>query len=256
MCTPFPADMVSWWGGDNNALDLVDTNHGIVQNGATYAPGKINQAFSFDGTDDYALIADPVPASLQAIQNEITIDAWIYVTEYPPSDGTYGLALIAGSQKDESVSGASIFLDGRTNPDGQTGIPTGDIDFQIGDGTWHAANTQTPVPLNQWVHIAAARKANENARIYYNGVLQPSISAPWAGGISYTDAWFAIGQQKDLNRPFKGLVDEVEVFNRALTVEEVAAIYNAGSAGKCRSCTPPPADMGPGGRPKLIPMTA
>ena len=40
-----------------------------------------------------------------------------------------------------------------------------------------------------------------------------------------------------------GLVDEVEYFNRALSASEIQAIYNAGSAGKCRTCTPPPPNM-------------
>jgi len=45
------------------------------------------------------------------------------------------------------------------------------------------------------------------------------------------------------NDRFNGLADEVEYFNRALNQTEVQAIYNAGSAGKCRTCTPPPANM-------------
>src|SRR5262249_22714438 len=143
-------------------------------------------------------------ASLQ-IQNEITLSAWIYVTEYPSGDPTLGLGLVVGSQYDAATAGATIFLDGRTNPDGQTG-PPGHIHFQIGDGSLHTTNVNAQVPLNEWVHIAATRRANEDAKVYYNGVLQPSTSAPWSGSISYMGAWFAIGQQKDINRPFKGLI--------------------------------------------------
>jgi hypothetical protein len=242
-CVSAPSGMVSWWPGDGNANDIRGSNNGTLVNGATFSPGKVGQAFSLDGTNDYVLVGDPIPASLQ-IQNEITIDAWIYVTEYPSGDGTYGLGLIAGSQYDTAAAGASIFLDGRTNPDGQT-APAGHIHFQIGDGaSFHTTNTQTQVPLNQWVHIAATRKAGEDAKVYYNGVSQPLTSVPWPSGtISYAGAWFAIGQQKDIPRPFKGLIDEPEVFNRAISQSEVQAIYNAGSAGKCHSCTPPPAGM-------------
>src|SRR5262249_7938171 len=134
--------------------------------------------------------------------------------------------------------GATIFLDGRTNPDGQTS-PPGHVHFQIGDGAFHTANANAQVPLNKWVHIAATRRANEDAKIYYNGVLQPSTSVPWSGSISYNGAWFAIGQQKDINRPFNGLIDEVEVFNRALSQAEIRSIVDAGSAGKCKG-TPIP----------------
>jgi len=238
-CVPPPPNMVSWWPGDGNPNDIWDGNPGTLVNGATFAAGEVGQAFSFNGNNQYVLIGDPVPASLQ-IQNEITLDAWIYVTGYPAGNT---LGLIVGSQYDVNRAGATIFLDGRTNPDGQT-APPGHIHFQIGDGSFHVANANAQVPLNQWVHIAATRRANEDANIYYNGVLQPSTSVPWSGSISYNGAWFAIGQQKDINRPFNGLIDEVEVLNRALTQAEVQAIVNAGSAGKCKPiCAPPPPNM-------------
>ena len=104
----------------------------------------------------------------------------------------------------------------------------GHIHFQIGDGSWHVANANAQVPLNQWVHVAATRKANEDAMIYYNGVLQPSASVPWWGTISYAGAWFAIGQQKDLARPFNGQIDEARIYNRALTPAEVTALAGQG----------------------------
>jgi hypothetical protein len=104
-CAPAPAGMVSWWKAEGNADDSQDDNHGTLQGGATFAPGKVGQAFSFDGNNQYVLIADPVPANLQ-IQNEITLDAWIYVTSYPDSNS---LGLIVGSQYDVTQSGATIF---------------------------------------------------------------------------------------------------------------------------------------------------
>src|SRR5262249_15122121 len=161
-----------------------------------------NRAFSFNGNNQYVLIGDPVPADLQ-IQTEITLDAWIYVTQYP--DGN-SLECIVGSQFDGTASGATIFLDGRTNSDGQP-CPPGHIHFQIGNGSFHTSNANSQVPLNRWVHIAATRKANEDAKIYYDGVSQPLTSVPWDGTITYSGAWFAIGQQKDINRPFNGLID-------------------------------------------------
>ncbi len=237
-CVPAPQGLVSLYKGEQNALDSGSDNHGTLQNGATFAVGKVGQAFSLDGVDDRILVADPVPASLQ-LQNEISLNAWIYVTSYP-SDTPNGLGMIVGSQFDGTFSGASIFLDGRNNPDGHV-APPGHIHFQIGNGSWHHTNTRTAVPLNQWVHISANRKAGEDARIYFNGVLQPSTSVGWSGGITYNNAWFAIGQQKDMPRPFKGLIDEVSVFSRALAESEVQSIVNADSAGVC-----PTAGLNPG----------
>ena len=49
VCVPPPPGMVSWWPGDGNANDIQDGNHGTLRNGATFAPGKVGQAFSLDG---------------------------------------------------------------------------------------------------------------------------------------------------------------------------------------------------------------
>src|SRR6185295_2991399 len=73
-CTPPPAGMVSWWAADNHALDIRGGSNGSLQNGATFAPGKVAQAFSFDGVDDYVDVQGS-PA-IGAI-NSITVEAWI-----------------------------------------------------------------------------------------------------------------------------------------------------------------------------------
>jgi hypothetical protein len=57
-CVPPPANMVSWWPGDGNANDIQDGNNGTLQNGATFAPGEVQQAFSLDGDDDRIDVAD------------------------------------------------------------------------------------------------------------------------------------------------------------------------------------------------------
>src|SRR3989304_5996219 len=51
-CVTPPSGMVSWWGGDGNAFDIIGANNGTLMNGATYAAGKVGQAFSFDGVND------------------------------------------------------------------------------------------------------------------------------------------------------------------------------------------------------------
>jgi uncharacterized repeat protein (TIGR02543 family) len=218
-----------------NSLD------GTIVNGVTYAAGLSGKSARFDGANAYVLIGSSVPQKLR-IQDQITLEAWIYATSYP--SGTLGL--IVGSQYESGThAGATIYLDGRTNPDGMT-APPGHIHFQIGDGSsWHTSNTSTTVPLNQWVHITATRKTGEDAKIYFNGVLQSSASLPWTNGnISYDGAWFALGQQKDINRPFNGRIDEVKVYNYALSADEVAADYGLGGPLKVVASTP--SDGAPG----------
>jgi hypothetical protein len=232
-----PASLAGWWKGDDSVVDQTGNgNNGTLENGAGYALGMDNDAFTFNGINQYVLMGQPVPSDLQ-IQNAITLQAWIYVTGYPADKGSGALGLIAGSQRDGTTAGASIFYDGRTNPDGASNSPPGHIHFNIGgDGYWHITNAQTQVPLNQWVLVTATRSANGAGKIYYNGVLQPSAmagQAVWNGDVSYSGSWFAIGQQSDLNRPFNGFIDEVQVFDGELTATQIQGIYQAGNAGVC-----------------------
>jgi Concanavalin A-like lectin/glucanases superfamily len=115
-------------------------------------------------------------------------------------------------------------------------VPPGHIEFDLGDGSAaYYAETTTQVPLNQWTLITATQTANNPAQVYFNGVLQPPLNGgpAWGGAISYSGTWFAIGQDVDENWPFNGLIDEVQVYNTALTGAQVQAIYNAGGTGVC-----------------------
>ena len=92
------------------------------------------------------------------------------------------------------------------------------------------------VQTNTWYHVAVSIDGS-TARLYVNGLLQDS----GATLANYTPVpVFQIGAAACCGGDsFGGLVDEVEVFNRALTATEVQAIFNAGSAGKCKA-TPTP----------------
>ena len=211
------------WLLDGSAADT----SGNALDGTVNGPTSVNDrfgngsgAFAFDGVDDTVAIGDPVPAPLR-IQDAISLTAWIYVTELPPE-----LALIAGSQYDVTVSGATIFYDSRSNSDGLP-CPPGHIHFQIGNGSWHATNSSSVVPQDRWVFIAATRSANNPGKIYYDAVLQPSASATWSGGVSYDSNGFGMGDQKDLgSRIFKGGMDDVRVYGRELSAAEVEALYH------------------------------
>jgi hypothetical protein len=210
-------------------------NNGTLENGAGFTLGAVNDAFSFNGSNQYVLIGQPVPADLQ-IQNNFTMSAWIYVTSYPANVGSGPWQYIAGSES--SNNGYGLFLAGAVSGS-YPGVPPGAIDLDIGKGsTTYSVLTKTQIPLNQWVQVTATATANNPAQIYYNGVLQPAMTPSgetvWNGTIGYTaSSGFAIGQYLSGNYAFNGLIDEVQVYNTALTAAQVQALYTAGNAGVC-----------------------
>ena len=94
-----------------------------------------------------------------------------------------------------------------------------------------------PITLNGWHHVAAV-KDGSNLHIYINGILSASHSL--SGTLALNDALFTIGGlppelSSNIAQPSgtDGLIDEVDVFNRALTLAEIQSIHNAGGDGKC-----------------------
>jgi hypothetical protein len=217
-CVPAPSGLVSWWPGDGNADDIVGGNNGTLRNGATFATGQVQQAFSFDGVDDY-VNAGRHP-SLD-ITGDITLEAWIK----PDTIGSYARVIYKGSGDRSAadmayvlgVNGNSVYF-GLAKGGGQTWIESGG---GLIPGTWH--------------YIVGVLNGT-SMKTYVNGIEKGSAS--FTGPIDIEPRDLLIGGDDTSGRDFDGLVDEVEIFNRALSQAEIQAIYNAGSAGKCKNNPP------------------
>jgi hypothetical protein len=215
-CVQPPPNLVSWWPGDGNANDIQDGNNGTLQNGATFAPGLVGQAFSFDGAGAFVDVPDSPNLSFGA-SSSITVDLWAFRT------GTNPVMHLMGKREGCSGINASINYQMALNTASGEGLA-------FGSGFGNEAATGMDLPLNTWTHLAGTFDGTA-FRFYINGVLAataagtlgPINTAPLEIGGSGTCATFA------------GLIDEVEIFNRALSNQEIQAISNAGNAGKCKT---------------------
>src|SRR5258705_7916697 len=54
-CFTRPPGIAAWYRAENNALDFQGVNNGTLENGITFAPGEVGQAFNLDGVDDSVL---------------------------------------------------------------------------------------------------------------------------------------------------------------------------------------------------------
>ncbi len=219
VCVTPPSGMVGWWPSEGNANDISGgNNNGALQGGAMFAPGKVGQAFSFDASTNSGVIV-PSSSSLNPT-DAITLDAWVRPSSFPNG----GPAVIRKDTNNVGTTQYSLNVG-----DGST---TGVVHCNIGG---FIGVTGGLVPLNQWSHIACTYD-RQNLRAYLNGVEVVSAAATQAIPTPSPDTNLAIGKEDGFtDRNFDGLIDEVEIFNRALTQTEIQGIFNADSAGKCRS---------------------
>jgi len=210
-CLPPMAGLAAWWplddGSGSVARELVNARNGALH-GTTWAIGKAGTALNFDGLDDYLKLPDA--ASEVLLDAGGTISAWVN----PAVLGDNDIIAAFGSGQDGEGIGMGIF--------GQVRI-------------WHqgeAFDWQSAVllPVSTWTFLAYTWD-NAHESIYVNGDLiehRPRNFNYIPGKARIGQGWW--GQA---DSTFAGLVDEVQVYNRALTAEEIAALYFAGCASTC-----------------------
>ncbi|HYL57485.1 MAG TPA: LamG-like jellyroll fold domain-containing protein [Candidatus Acidoferrales bacterium] len=258
VCTQPPASLVSWWPGDGNADDIWGGNNGTIENGVTFVAGEVGQAFHFDRTTSQFVQA-PNASNLSFDRtNSFSIDAWVRTSETAhnmfiaskednasPFHG-YGLAISNGEAPACDASNATAagagqlvgFLDGSVSsscpPDFYISVRGG---THLNDGNLH--------------HVAMTYDGSSTAagvKLYVDGVEETEVvQEDTLGTHSITNsAHFTIGSRDAGGVPFNGDVDEVEVADSELSASEVQAIFNAGTAGKCKpaaACTAPPTGL-------------
>ena len=89
-CEPAPPDLAGWWPGGGNAHDIIGTNNGTLQGGASYTSGKVGQAFTFDGSGSYVNIPDS--PLLDSFSNSITVELWLKANDTSANSDWQGIA--------------------------------------------------------------------------------------------------------------------------------------------------------------------
>jgi Leucine-rich repeat (LRR) protein len=230
-CVSAPAGLVSWWPGDGNANDLAGGNTATLQGGATaIATGMAGSAFSFDGANSYV----QVPDSPTLKPTNITIEAWVRFAslDSPGNTADPGQQYIIFKQNSRSGSFEGYDL-------GKARVTGGDafvFRTTSAAGALTEVRSQTLLTTGVWYHVAGVRGPSL-LQLYVNGQLeaQTSVSSPLDYGT--LPLYFGTSGQSYWDRKFNGTLDEISIYSRALASNEIAAIYSASTAGKCKGAS-------------------
>jgi hypothetical protein len=237
-CTPPPSGLVAWWPGEGNGSDTIGGNNGTLENGLGFGAGEVGGAFNFNGHNNYILV-NTTPDLNVGVGVGLTFEGWIYprslaseelIFEFESNLGTY--------------NGNDTGINCSLHPDKPGALYSNLVGV---DRTSHElVSPYNLIVPNAWQHIAITYdKASGIASLYLNGsaVLVTNIG-------SFTPetslSHLVIGARTTFNSVtspgdgVNGLMDELSFYSRALSSDEIVAIYNAGSAGKCTGTLIPP----------------
>jgi hypothetical protein len=220
VCIPPPAGLVSWWPGDTDASDIQGTNNGVLMGASAGVPGKVAGAFSFDGVDDLVSFGSTAG---NFGTSDFTIDFWIKPTS-TRFEGVLGKRPICMH---------ASFWDVRW--DINQGVVV-ELDQDSWGTNYNVMFAPKAIDDGDFHHVAIVRQGTA-ASVYIDGAVDASQTTPGVTNISNSASLIA-GKSactgSGATEFFTGLLDEIEIFNRALSEIEIQAIYNAGSAGKCK----------------------
>jgi hypothetical protein len=224
--------LVGWWPFTGNANDLSGNGNNGTVNGATLTTdrfGVANRAYSFNGTSNFISVPD---ANMLDLSNQYTLAAWVNIPDYSigPSQPN-GVGAIDGTRiilgKPRHSGWASNYNLG-LNPNGQTtNLFSGAANMSCCPNTGVVSNSVPQV--NTWYYLMATYNGSI-LNLYINGILDNSVQVSFQLDNSIEPLYFG----KEFSsvtfnwyRWFKGKLDDIGIWNRALSQQEITALYTS-----------------------------
>lgn len=223
--------LVGWWPFNGNANDESGNGNNGTVNGATLTTdrfGLSNKAYSFDGVDDFIEILHSPSLNLP----NGTINLWF------KTNSNDRMALFCKSNYIDASSENYLAILGYLFPQGG---PTGICYFSK-----YNSNCQ---PSNGWIgpqnslnfsdniyHMMTCVTSQQSVQIYIDAILQSSIATPnpQADTCPNSSLRFGVNWQGDLNF-YCGDIDDIGIWNRALSQQEITDLYNGTNANAAES---------------------
>ena len=221
-------DEPQWTGAIGEVRDETGMNHGTAENGATTtSDAKYGRAGLFDGINDYVKVPD---SDSLDITDAITIELWTKIDD-AGSDiwpNQYWISRGTGAY-DEAPNNTYLFyiINGGDDPTGYKDY----IVFSLSDGSsFYSTYVSSELRMNafdpnKWYHLVATWDGT-TIKIYKNGVHIVDADRSFSGSINSLSANLNIGRHTDGTRYFDGRIDELRIWERALSPTEIEILYN------------------------------
>lgn len=195
--------LVAYYPFDGDTRDYSGNGNHATNNGATFVSGIKGQALRFDGTKAYVSV--PVNINPDAMP-QMTMAAWVRADRAASSRGTV-------ISHDNGGFDRTIGIDDRGGGLGWSAF--------IGSGS---VLGYRPVSVGEWVFIAAVYDQNaKKVRLHVNDAVYEK-EGTLSSGLNYIH----IGHNPTYGENFAGVIDEVRIYNYALSSSEIASLYKTG----------------------------
>ncbi len=217
---PLGSGLVGYWklddGSGTSATDSsTNGNTGTLTNGPTWTTGQIGGAVSFDGTNDH--ITAGTDSSLR-LTSKLSISAWVYLSALPSNGDIWSIA-----HKKSSGDSNYLYSFGLENSGGNYKLAY----IPGGGGSTNRSNTLS-ISTGQWYHFAVTFD-QPTLNFYVNGSLNSTQSITVPGGYASGSGTMYIGGVGGVGNTINGRLDEVRIYNRPLSGDEMAQLSRLSS---------------------------
>jgi len=223
-------ECVTW---DGSSYDVVDSNGNVNHYGRasggviSVSMGKLCRAASFDGADDKIVSQVLTGSDIMVFTDQMSLACWF---KSPGGGGTYPRLIEFSDASGSSSRSTALAYD----PDGSlrawvtdqaSGVRGGTVDYSA-----------TLYNDNQWHHAVYTYSSANGGRLYVDGSLKQTATDNPTANIADAETFVIGGYFADTNNGFQGLIDEVMVFSRELSQEDITNLYTLSRAGCSGSC--------------------
>ena len=209
-------DESSWNGTAGEVKDVMGNNNGTAANNANVSSGVHGSAASFDGDSQYVSIGND--SSLNP--SLITLSAWVNVN----TDGGNYKGIVTKWNSSSTIKTSYMLRLGYCY--------SNELMFYINNGSstygTYACSQSNNLAANKWYHVAGVFNGTD-LKLYINGTLVYFYTTRVVGSINASIANVYIGQYDDSQNRYRfpGSIDEVMIYNRSLTDDEIKSLYNS-----------------------------